>query len=95
MRLIDADEFKKTLSKVWFWLEKIYDDGKTLTHSEVLDKIHDNLINQPTAFDIDKVIEELELHSFEFGNAKLPFHYLRLEDAIRIVKAGGVDEIRH
>ena len=42
----------------------------------------------PTAYDIDKVVEELELHSFELGTDTLPVHYVRLNDAIEIVKAG-------
>ena len=48
--------------------------------------------NQPTAYDIDKVVERLELHSFEFGTDTLPVHYVRLNDAIEIVKQGGVSE---
>ena len=47
---------------------------------------------QPTAYDVDKVIEELELHSFEFGTDSLPVHYVRLNEAIEIVKAGGINE---
>ena len=38
---------------------------------------------------LDKIIEELELHSFEFGTDTLPVHYVRLNDAIEIVKHGG------
>ena len=48
--------------------------------------------NQPTAYDIDKVVERLELHSFELGTDTLPAHYVRLNDAIEIVKQGGVSE---
>ena len=40
-------------------------------------------------YDIDKVVEELELHSFELGTDTLPVHYVRLNDAIEIVKQGG------
>ena len=47
---------------------------------------------QPTAYDIDKVVEELELHSFELGTDSLPVHYVRLNDAIEIVKQGGVSD---
>ena len=46
--------------------------------------------NQPTAYNVDKVVEELELHSFELGTDTLPAHYVRLNDAIEIVKQGGV-----
>ena len=48
--------------------------------------------NQPTAYDIDKVVERLELHSFELGTDTLPAHYVRLNEAIEIVKAGGIYE---
>ena len=35
---------------------------------------------------IDKVIEELELHSFELGTDTLPVSYVRLNESIEIVK---------
>ena len=41
---------------------------------------------------LDKIIEELELHSFELGTDSLPVHYVRLNEAIEIVKQGGVSE---
>ena len=47
---------------------------------------------QPTAYDVDKVVEELELHSFELGTDTLPVHYVRLNKAIEIVKQGGVSD---
>ena len=47
------------------------------------------------AYDVDKVVEELELHSFELGTDILPVHYVRLNEAIEIVKQGGVsDDVR-
>ena len=42
---------------------------------------------------IDKIVEELELHSFELGTDTLPVHYVRLNDAIEIVKQGGVSDV--
>ena len=45
---------------------------------------------QPTTYSVDKVVEELELHSFELGTDTLPVHYVRLNDAIEIVKQGGI-----
>ena len=45
-----------------------------------------------SAYDVDKVVEELELHSFELGTDTLPVHYVRLNDAIEIVKQGGVSD---
>ena len=42
---------------------------------------------------LDKIIEELELHSFELGTDTLPVHYVRLNEAIEIVKQGGVSAV--
>ena len=41
---------------------------------------------------IDKIIDELELHSFELGTDTLPIHYVRLNEAIEIVKQGSVSD---
>ena len=68
--------------------ELLYSDH-ICTSDDVVDLI--KLVeNQPTAYDIDKVVEELELHSFELGTDTIPAHYVRLNDAIEIVKQGGV-----
>ena len=52
----------------------------------------DEIKEQPTAYDIDKVVEELELHSFELGTDTLPVHYVRLNEAIEIVKQGSASD---
>lgn len=52
----------------------------------------DEIKGQPTAYSVDKVVEELELHSFELGTDTLPVHYVRLNEAIEIVKQGGVSD---
>ena len=52
----------------------------------------DEIKEQPTAYDVDKVVEELELHSFELGTDTIPAHYVRLNEAIEIVKQGGVSD---
>ena len=39
----------------------------------------------PTAYSVDNVVEELELHSFELGTDTLPVHYVRLNEAIEIL----------
>ena len=46
-------------------------------------KEHDNQLKSEV---IDKVIEELELHSFELGDDTIPVRYVRLNKAIEIVK---------
>ena len=50
------------------------------------DEIYDAIPN------LDKIVEELELHSFELGTDTLPVHYVRLNEAIEIVKQGGVTD---
>ena len=52
----------------------------------------DEIKGQPTAYSVDKIVEELELHSFELGTDTLPVHYVRLNKAIEIVKQGGVSD---
>ena len=41
---------------------------------------------------LEKIIEELELHSFELGTDTLPVHYVRLNEAIEIVKQGSASD---
>ena len=70
--------------------ELLYSDH-ICTSDDVVDLI--KLVeNQPTAYDVDKVIEELELHSFELGTDTLPVHYVRLNESIESVKQGGVSD---
>ena len=60
--------------------------GEDYDAEQILGDIED----MPTAYDIDKVVEELKLHSFEFGTDSIPAHYLRFNEAIEIVNQGGV-----
>ena len=57
---------------------------------ETIEMLEKSLENSKTAYDVDKVVEELELHSFELGTDTLPVHYVRLNEAIKIVKQGGI-----
>lgn len=79
MRLIDADEFIANLKD---YINKPMTAGLCATLIELA----------PTAYDIDKVVEELKLHSFEFGTDSIPAHYLRFNEAIEIVNQGGVSD---
>ena len=95
MRLIDADNFEKELSSVWKWLVDRDKKGYGTTHGEMLDKVHDILIKQPTAYDVDSVVEELEgsmwLTTNDDGETNnLSIQVVSFEDAIEIVKQGGV-----
>ena len=69
-------------------LARLVKDAVQANNKMVIDTIK----NQPTAYNVDKVVEELELHSFELGTDTLPAHYVRLNDAIEIVKQGGVSD---
>lgn len=105
MRLIDADEFMKTvlrmkrlneecpLSDIDLENEKInnYETGQR----ETFDLITEHLDAQPTAYDPDKVVEKLKKDSYtETQNDMDPFdpsEVVNLESAIEIVEGGGVD----
>lgn len=91
MRLIDTDKLKKDIL-----LQNIL--------GEPIQKIIDRYIHivdeQPTAFDVDKVVEQLEKLADEANDkileaGGLQLYYDGYEDAMRtaveIVKGGGVD----
>ena len=63
---------------------------KCLQENGWWDDIDELIETIPTAYNIDNVVEELELHSFELGTDTLPAHYVRLNEAIEIVKQGGI-----
>ena len=88
MRLIDADNFKK-------FLRNLQDAGAE--HVD-FDDLHKFLDEQPTAYDVENVVEKLEklpqykpnladamLQIQKFGNAS---PLIRLDNAIEIVKFG-------
>mgnify|MGYP001778240330 FL=1 len=76
MRLIDADELIKYI-KIWEIGTSISSDQK-----EFIDCVN----KQPTAFDVDKVVEQLENYLFEK-------YCIEGDTTIdEIVKGGGVDD---
>ena len=96
MRLIDAD-------KLIEHLKKFYDDCDIEDMLEFV-RVSNFINNQPTAYDVDKVVEQLEEMRFKsnlfmvknmndtllYGSASnRAFAY---DTAIDIVKAGGIDE---
>ena len=77
-------------------LQESPNDNESTGEQRISKMIYDAIQNciscveeQPTAYSVDKIVEELELHSFEFGTDTLPAHYVRLNEAIKIVKQGG------
>ena len=83
MRLIDADELIKYI-KIWEIGTSIMSDQK-----EFIDCVN----NQPTAFDVDKIVEQLG----NIGTLARPvgwtkaYEIIMLKDAIEIVKEGGAE----
>lgn len=87
MRLIDADKFKQQVAGMVISMH--YPANKSNAWCELIDA-------QPTAYDPDKVVEQLE----DYGNEET--HYYKntpyekcieecIGKAIEIVKGGGVD----
>lgn len=93
MRMIDADELKTQL----------YDSIMVNEDMDCLDFLRvESLIDaQPTAYDVDKVVQQLELlkkYDLNLADMMLDIqsnglgrHFICLEDAIEIVKADGVE----
>lgn len=79
MRLIDADKLLKDIMS-----QKILGD----TTARIMDKYINVINNQPTAYDIDKVVEELEEESEIALEIKESGIYAGLQSAIEIVKQG-------
>lgn len=80
MRLIDADELTKSILSQTIMNEK---------DAVIMDRYLYVIQNQPTAYDIDKVVEQIEFlqdNSFQNGI------YNTYQNAIEIVKAGGEND---
>lgn len=89
-RLIDAENFSKAM--------KDYFTDMITHHKYNVDCVDCNadlqhlLDEQPTAYDVDKVVEELESNSFITVNISVEKEVVLLKDAIEIVKQGGVSD---
>ena len=84
MRLIDADEFKKQIAGMA--IINNFPADKANTMCELIDA-------QPTAYDLGKVVEQLEDRSTLSRPVGWPKSYeiITLDDAIDIVKGGGMN----
>jgi hypothetical protein len=87
MRLIDADELKKELYQQWFM-----DILLTQRNSEdMFYALAQKIDEQPTAYDVDKVVEQLN-DNFRVVRTDEDLEWNRaMDDAITIVKGGGAD----
>ena len=94
-RLIDADKLTKKMSK-WYWdkekqkaAEEDVSPMDLFTHLAIT-----TVQEQPTAFDLDKVVKQLDKASdyYEFDEqGKEHVQMINLTEAIEIVKGGGVE----
>ena len=78
----DAEQFK---CDRYLDCENCLED-KIIEHDKHLIEQYKSNINLKNKQFIDRVIKELELHSFELGTDTLPVSYVRLNKAIEIVK---------
>lgn len=89
MRLIDADKLRTILTD---------EEYPCALQTALIGIINE----QPTAYNVDKVVEELnKIKKYNLNLADMMLdiqangtnrHFICLEDAIEIVKAGGIDE---
>ena len=96
MRLIDADELYEDLANNLSSIMGDGSDGEAIdTYVTIGDIIHDTFNAQPTAYDQDKIVEQLENERKFWENAynrNLGKEKARsYEHAIEIVKGGGID----
>lgn len=86
MRLIDADELKQELYQEWFLDILLTQQSKEDMFCALAQKID----KQPTAYDVDVVIEYLEELKDRFNKKDFAIRGI-IEKAIEIVKAGGMN----
>ena len=94
MRLIDADKLMEDIIKICKC--QPYLEGM---QSEIV-YIQDVVDEQPTAFNVDKVVEQLEKSHFHTDTTFDDDGYcnddseevVNLNEAIEIIKAGGIDD---
>ena len=105
MRLIDADEFLKKLGKeIEGAVERYYENDKDSFYGGICSacgEIRSMISNQPTAYDVDKVVKQLEVlsdradYDMSVGEKGMCQYYDGFGDgidkAIEIVKGGGTD----
>ena len=101
MRLIDAD---KLIEKLRDFKEWETDDGSpihTMSETQRIDRCINFAQTEPTAFDIDRVVEELEENASRYtkkyvtpygNNGYRDTKAISIHKAIEIVKNGGVSD---
>ena len=89
MRLINADKLYEDLANNLSSIMGDGSDGEAIdTYVTIGDIIHDTFNAQPTAYDPDKVVAQLEEACI--SPSDYPGYAVDIERAIEIVKGGGV-----
>lgn len=89
-RLIDADLLKRNIAK---WLKPLKpDETETIKLACVLESVVEEIDEQPTAFDADKVVQQLEILIEDKCSESGDDWYTAecLNEAVEIVKSGGI-----
>lgn len=86
MRLVDADVLLEELRKSRKWHAE---NGREL---ELLVRCENIVDEQPTAYDVEKVVEELRSNTFDMSLENPDCKAIWIEKAIEIVKRGGTDD---
>ena len=84
MRLIDADKLIEEINNLGW---RLYDTLTLKGLSIALETIN----QQPTAFDVEKVVEQLEKESY-YIDIETDREVVNLNETIEIVRNGGIDE---
>ena len=85
MRLIDADEFKEYIVDGFEQSKDLFTDEQRDFVKVITCGFLKDIDEQPTAYDIDKVVEQLEEnYSCDVGNLKM----ISVDKAIEIVTGG-------
>ena len=86
MRLIDADKLIKDIELMQIFIKGLRSGKSFLADmlERYIEEVKKTINKQPTAYDIDKVVEQLE--------ETRKVYRLAMSYAIDIVKAGGIDE---
>ncbi len=87
MRLIDVDLFMENVRK-----ELNCDERCCECVHDNLCEIYKMALKQPTAYDVDKVVEQLEdMKYVMMGNYGVRKEVVNFDDLVEIVKSGGID----
>ena len=99
MRLIDADLLEEILDVNIQKLQDEIDDARTYIQKGVYEaqlfstmEMIRVIREQPTAFDVEKVVEQLEKESY-YTDIETDREVVNLNEAIEIIKRGVIDEV--